>query len=136
MSGIVFPDDLDIPVDEVSVPFWDATREPRFVVQHCSQCGLWQHYPRALCRGCGALDPPFETASGTGVVDTFTEVKRAPDSRPVPYVVARIRLTEGPLLLTNLVDAVGRDDLIDKPARIDWAALPDGRHLPVFRIAD
>jgi uncharacterized OB-fold protein len=49
-----------------------------------------------------------------------------------PYVVARIRLAEGPVLLSNVVsddhDAVAiGDDVV-----LDWRPLPDGRALPVF----
>jgi uncharacterized OB-fold protein len=132
------PDALDPPVDEVSAPWWDATRSRRLVIQHCVQCGHWQHYPRTVCTSCGATDPPFCEVAGSGVVDTWTEVWRAPDvDRTVPYVVARIRLTEGPVLLTVLVAADGSSrvqDPIDLPVTVDWSPLADGRHLPVFRL--
>ena len=129
------PEGLDPPVDEISAPWWEATRSHRLVAQHCAGCGRWQHYPRALCTGCGAADPPFQDVAGTGVVDTWTEVQRAPDAgRTVPYVIARVRLTEGPVLLTVLPGAQGLDGLIDRPVTVDWFPLADGRNLPVFRL--
>ena len=122
--------------DEVSQPWWDATRKRRLVIQRCQDCGHWQHYPRALCTGCGGMALTFEPVSGRGVVDTCTTVLRTvPPDLPAPYVVARVRLAEGPLLLTHLID-VGQDaaGLIGRSVAVDWAPLPDGRNLPVFRL--
>jgi uncharacterized OB-fold protein len=122
--------------DEVSQPWWDATRKRRLVIQRCQDCGHWQHYPRALCTGCGGMALTFEPASGRGVVDTATTVMRTVHPElPAPYVVARVRLAEGPLLLTHLIDA-GQDaaGLIGRRVAVDWAPLPDGRNLPVFRL--
>jgi uncharacterized protein len=95
----------EIPEDEVTHEFWDATRERRLVIQRCQDCGHWQHYPRALCIGCGGTSLGFATASGEGEIDTYTEVMRSirPDV-PTPYVVARVKLAEGPILLTRLID--------------------------------
>jgi uncharacterized OB-fold protein len=127
----------EIPVDEVTAPWWEATREERLTVQRCLACGRLQHYPRALCTGCGGTDLDFTDVSGLGTVDSFTVVHRAP--RPgldVPYVVARVRLAEGPLLLTNLVDADPGSWRCDAPVKVAWRPLPDGRRLPVFTPAD
>ena len=70
-------------------------------------------------------------ASGAGVVDASTVVHRAP--RPdveVPYTVARVRLAEGPILLTRLTGS--NDWTIGDAVTVDWVDLPDGRALPVF----
>lgn len=122
-----------IPVDEVSAPWWEATRERRLTVQRCLECGHRQHYPRALCTGCGGLELEFAEVSGSGRVDSFTVVHRAPDpAMDTPYVIARVRLAEGPILLTRLVGAKPGAWTCDDPVRLDWWPLPDGRHLPVF----
>lgn len=126
----------EIPVDEITGPWWEATRERRLTVQACASCGRLQFYPRALCTGCGGTDLDFADVSGDGAVDAFTLVHRAP--RPdleAPYVVARVRLAEGPILLTNLEGAEPGSWRCDDPVRVAWRALPDGRHLPVFRPA-
>jgi uncharacterized OB-fold protein len=123
----------EIPMDEITEPWWRATRDRRLTVQRCMECGHRQHYPRALCTGCGGMSLEFVAVSGRGTVDSFTVVHRSPGPGfDVPYVVARVRLAEGPLLLTHLVgrepDAWSCDDSV----RVDWRPLPDGRHLPVF----
>lgn len=111
--------------------FWEATRERRLLIQLCRTCSRHQHYPRVLCTGCGGSELDFVEASGQGVVDSFTVVHRAPAAGfDPPYVVARVRLAEGPILLTHLVGE--RDWACDQPVRLGWRPLPDGRHLPVF----
>ncbi len=124
----------DIPIDEVTAPWWDATRDSRFMLQRCLSCRLWQHYPRALCTHCGGVELVYADASGRGTVDVATEVRRAP--RPdleVPYVIARVRLEEGPILLTRLVDTDETARQTGRPVVVTWQTLPDGRQLPVFR---
>ncbi|WP_122816877.1 Zn-ribbon domain-containing OB-fold protein [Nocardioides pantholopis] len=124
------------PADDVSTPYWDATREHRLTVQSCGACGHVQHPPRAVCTACSSMEHLSQVdAAGTGAVDTFTTVHRAP--RPeldAPYTVARVRLAEGPVVLTRLEPAVPdqRAWTIGDPVAVAWADLPDGRALPYF----
>lgn len=125
----------DVPVDEVTAPWWEATRERRLTVQRCTGCGHRQHYPRALCTRCAGTALEQVAVSGHGTVDSVTVVHRAPrsDAGPrVPYAVARVRLAEGPILLTGLVGADPGSWRCDEPVTVAWRSLPDGRHLPVF----
>jgi uncharacterized OB-fold protein len=118
--------------DDVTAGWWAATREHRLVVQACGSCDHRQHPPRAVCTQCGSMDHlTFVPSTGFGQVDSWTEVHRAP--RPgveVPYTIARVRLAEGPILLTRLV-GVGRFG-IDDQVEVGWIDLSDGRALPVF----
>lgn len=123
------------PPDEMTRGYWDATRERRLVVQRCPDCGHRQHYPRVLCTGCGGTAPEYAAVTGSGTVDACTVVHRPP--RPgmdVPYVVARVRLAEGPVMLTRLVGPGAESASCGDPVRLDWTPLPDGRNLPVFRL--
>ena len=63
-----------IPLTEI---WWEATRDRRLVLQHCTTCGHFQHYPRAICIGCGGDALEFREAAGVGSVDSFTTVLRA-----------------------------------------------------------
>lgn len=118
-------------VDEVTAPWWEATRDRRLLVQHCRSCGSFQHYPRPLCLGCWSTELEFAEAAGRGTVYSHTTVHRAPSPAfEPPYVIALVRLAEGPVLLTAITGpAVECDDRVT----VDWRPLPDGRHLPVFR---
>jgi uncharacterized OB-fold protein len=124
------------PEDDLTRPWWDATREHRLLLQLCTACGARQHHPRFVCVACGATAGlGWVESGGAGVVDTFTVVHRAP--RPdlvAPYVIARVRLDEGPVLLARLVDIEANDDAVVIGARVSlaWAPLADGRAMPVF----
>jgi len=121
------------PADEVTAGWWDATREHRYTLQTCAGCAHVQHPPRALCTACYRVDGlSFEAASGEGTVDSWTAVHRGADpDEPVPYVVGRVRLDEGPIVLTRLegVDTWAVGDRV----RVAWLDLDDGRSLPLFR---
>jgi uncharacterized protein len=127
---------LDVPPpDDVTTGWWDATREHRLVVQSCVDCGHRQHPPRALCTRCGTTQGlELRAVSGRGTVDSWTVVHRAP--RPdvaLPYTVVRIRLDEGPILLSVLDDPPGAPEpILGTPVVVAWTDLPDGRALPVF----
>jgi uncharacterized OB-fold protein len=129
VSGLPF----EPPADAVTAPWWDATREHRLLVQRCERCGAAQLPPGTVCRGCGsAVGLAWAETCGRAAVDTFTVVHRAPmPGFDVPYVVARVRLDEGPLLLTTLtgdLDGLRCGDAV----ALGWRPVGDGRHLPTF----
>ncbi|XRQ09567.1 Zn-ribbon domain-containing OB-fold protein [Actinomadura welshii] len=138
MTGLdAFKPDVPAP-DEITGPWWDATKEHRLVLQTCARCAeadrtAVQHPPRALCIQCGSDELDWVGADGRGVVDSFTVVHRAP--RPdlaVPYVIARVRLDEGVVLLTRLQERDPDAWRIDDKVQVTWVDLDDGRALPVF----
>ncbi|MEV6342741.1 OB-fold domain-containing protein [Actinoplanes sp. NPDC051851] len=92
------------------------------MLQICLTCRRFQHHPRPICLACGSSDLSDTPAAGTGVVDSFTVIHRAEQ----PYILARVRLTEGPIVLTHLID--DPNPACDQPVRLD---LRDG--LAVFR---
>jgi uncharacterized protein len=120
--------------DHVTQLWWDATREHRLLIQRCAPCAHHQLYPRNICTSCGALDPDYVEASGRGTIYSFTQVQRAPHPAfNAPYVVAMVRLEEGPVVLSNIV---GDGELAcDAAVRVVWEDLEDGRSLPLFTLA-
>ncbi|WP_229052087.1 Zn-ribbon domain-containing OB-fold protein [Aeromicrobium sp. Leaf350] len=119
--------------DDVTTAWWDATREHRLTVQQCSACQAVQHPPRAVCVACSTLEGLTQVdVSGRGEVDSFTVVHRAPRADvATPYTIARVRLAEGPILLTRIHphQTVSIGDAVE----VTWWDLTDGRALPVFR---
>jgi uncharacterized OB-fold protein len=128
------------PQDELTAPWWDGTRERRLLLQRCTACGEVQHHPRYVCLSCGATDGlGWVESDGHGVVDTFTVVHRAPrEGLEAPYVVARVRLDDGPVLLGWVVGTADAlpEVRIGDAVSLDWAPLADGRALPVFRLEE
>lgn len=82
------------------------------MLQHCVTCRTAQFHPRPICATCGSDDLVEVEAIGSGTVDSFTIVHHAEE----PYVLARVRLTEGPIVLTHLIDIPA--PYCDQPVRL------------------
>ena len=88
--------------------FWEGAGRGELVLQRCEACGLVQHRPRGVCAHCldGSALTHF-TASGSGEIYSFTitEQNQAKGfAEACPYVMAYVKLDEGPRLLTVIVD--------------------------------
>ena len=118
--------------DAITAPFWDAAREHRLVVQHCSACGAHQFYPRRFCLACDRDDSlEWVETRGTGVIHSVVTVHMqvVAELEP-PYQVAVVELAEGPRLTTNIF---GHPARIDDVVRVAWRERPDPLPpVPVF----
>ena len=73
-----------------------------------------------MCPFCGSHSVTYTEVSGRGTVYSFTVVRRGtgPFRDAAPYVLAMVRLDEGPILMTNLVD-------------VEWATVSIGQAVVV-----
>jgi uncharacterized OB-fold protein len=108
--------------------FWEATAREKLLVKTCKACERAHWYPRMFCPFCSSQDTEWREASGTGKIYAFSEVLRT----EVPYVLAYVRLEEGPILMTNIVDADPAQLQIDQPVRVLFRPTQEGREFPVF----
>lgn len=70
------------------------------MIQKCLACARLQHPARPICLTCGTgADLAEAPMTGDGHVDSFTVVHRA----ETPFVLARVRLVEGPIVLGHLI---------------------------------
>jgi uncharacterized OB-fold protein len=123
------PNDLDRP-------YWESGRDGVLRLQRCAGCGHVFFPPAHRCVRCGARDLIWSPMSGRGVIWSWTEMHRQyfPGCAPPPFVVVRVRLEEGPCLLTNLVGSGDRRPQIGAPVRVVFE--PAGAlFLPQFRLA-
>ena len=77
--------------------YWEGARRGELRIQHCTTCGMYQHYARMLCSHCGAQTLEWVTASGAGTVYSCTVVRQngvPPFNERVPFVVACVDLDE------------------------------------------
>lgn len=123
---------------ELTQPFWDATRDRRYLVQWCRDCDAAIYYPRVACPACLGRDLEWREARGDGVVYSYN-VMHKPGSPfmadKVPYVIALVDLPEGARVMTNIVGCDPAEVAVGCPVALDWEPLSDGRHLAVFRLA-
>lgn len=119
-----------------ALPYWQAAREGRLVLQHCNACDRPIHYPRIACPHCGGEDLGWKDASGRGTIYSFTVVQsNAPSAfiADMPYVVAVIRLDEGVQMLSNIVQCDPASLRCDQPVEVVFEALDEHFTLPKFR---
>jgi uncharacterized protein len=105
LDGLCDPAALPRP-NAVSAPYFRAAARGELIFQRCA-AGHPFLYPRSLCPVCHSVELEWERAAGTGEVVTFAPVHRPPWNdlpRPLPYVIALVRLDEGPQLLGTLED--------------------------------
>lgn len=103
LEGLADPEALPGPTP-VSAPYFDAAAHGELIFQRCVR-GHAFLYPRSLCPFCHSAELVWERSTGRGEVVTFAPVYRPPWddlTRPVPYVVALVRLDEGPQLLSTI----------------------------------
>lgn len=125
-----------VPTPETA-GYWEGTAAGELRVQRCSS-GHAVFPPRALCPECGLDDLQWVAASGRGTLHSYLVQHRpAPGwEDEVPYVVAIVKLEEGPQMMSNVV-GVAPDPAqlpLDLPLVVDF--VQRGEHaLPVFRPA-
>lgn len=78
----------------------------QLVGETCDHCGVKLFPPRDLCLECEAPAYDLFTFAGTGEVYSFTTVFDAPAGFEgmAPYMMAMVKLDEGPLVTAQLTD--------------------------------
>ncbi len=117
-----------------AVPFWEACDRDELVLQRCARCGDINWFPRSFCRTCSGADLRWEPASGAGTVETFSVVHRPMNESyrdEVPYVLALVKLDEGPTFLTRIVGTTALATAIGDRVTVRFIETT-GHRLPVF----
>jgi uncharacterized OB-fold protein len=117
-------------------PFWDFVEQHRLSLQRCSGCGAFRYPPGPVCFRCLSDEYAWTPLEGTGRLLSWVVFHRQyfPELPP-PYVVAAARVTEGPILIANLVGGDRRRLRVDAPVRIVYedAATPEGKIWQIYQ---
>ena len=116
-----------------TAPFWDACAEGRLSIPRCDDCGELIWYPRRFCPFCSSRSVTYVDVSGRGTVYTFTIIRRGdgPFRDKAPYVLAYVRLDEGPVVMTNIVGVDPEAVAIDQAVQVVFEPAGDDR-IPRF----
>jgi uncharacterized OB-fold protein len=116
--------------------FWAGTAVGELRIQRCSACGVLRHPPGPACPTCGALDPEYVLAAGTGEIYSYVVHRHPPvPGRTLPIVVALVALTEG-VRMVGEVRGVEPDGVrIGAPVRVEFVRVDDDLTLPAWRPA-
>ena len=118
--------------DNVSRDYWAAAARGELVIQECVSCGERQFYPRAFCTSCGG-ETRWITASGQGIVHTFTVIRQygmPPFKDELPYVVAMVKIAEGPMIMGNVTGCPVDDVHIGMPVEVQFTKIDDEIGIP------
>ena len=119
-----------------SQPYWEACRKNQLLIQHCPACGHYQFYPRAFCTECMRSEPEWVQASGQGKVETWTIVRRPVSeayAADTPYVIALVRLDEGPVMMSHVTDCDPELVRSGMPVEVVFKAWSDEVTMPTFK---
>lgn len=108
---------LPVPVHEdLSKPFWEATKRHELIMPKCNSCSSIFFYPREACPECTSMDLDWTEVSGQGRVYSYTHVRQAVH----PYfqsenghIYAIIELLEGPKVPSNILECEPEDIFVD-----------------------
>ncbi len=129
-------------IDEDSLPFWEAARQHKLVIQKCKNCGAF-HFTASYCIKCeaGLTSPWAENmewveASGLGKVHTFT-IAHQPFNpafkEDVPYNIAVIELDEGPWMYSNIVDCKNEDIKVGMRVKVCFEDVAGDTSIPHWK---
>jgi len=101
----------------------------------CKACGNITTPPKMTCQECAGTDLEVVEVKKKGKIVTFTNVSVAPEGRQneVPYIIALVRLDEGPWIMGNLIDidpASANMDLIGRDVSVGFKVFPGDKFSP------
>lgn len=126
-------------IDLWNRPFWDACKQHRLIAQKCAASGKVWFPPSPVSPITRDKNWSWVTLSGAGRVVSWVVMhqKYFPGfASEIPYLVAQVELDEGPVFVTNIVDA--RPDNVSINARVQAVFDPVTEEitLPKFSLAE
>jgi uncharacterized OB-fold protein len=129
---------LPQPTPETA-PYWEACKRHELMVQRCNDCGQYYFYPRPYCPHCLSDKTEWTRVSGKGTLLTYVINHRpAPGfESEAPYVIAIVKLAEGPHLMTNVVEVEPKPENLKPGMELEvvFDDVSDQIALPKFRPA-
>ncbi len=116
--------------------FWDGTKSGELRLQKCGDCGAVYFPPRPVCPECSSKNVGVFTASGKATLHSYVINQRAHPAFDAPYAIALVKLEEGPVLMSNIVDCDQTPEalVIDMPLEVTFEDNGDIA-IPLFRPA-
>ena len=123
-------------IDDDNQYYWEYCKKHELRMQKCHNCGLIRFPPSILCPQCHTMDADWVKLSGRGEIYSFV-IYRMPYHASyvddIPYVVAIIKLAEGPRMESNITDCEVEDIRIDMPVEVYFHDVTSEISLPKFK---
>ncbi len=112
------------PIPEYSAvtePYWRAAAAGHFTLPRCDACYHVHFPPRRWCPHCWTDGLSWVEVSGRARVLTFSVVHQPPSENfQVPYVLAVVKLEEGPQMMCNIVGCAPSDVVVDMDVKVTF----------------
>jgi hypothetical protein len=120
-----------------TAPFWEAAKRHELVIQRCSQCRAYRHYPQPMCPQCRSLEHEWARASGRGTIYSYTIAHRA--FHPwwkdrVPYPIVTVELDEGVRMVCDLPGVAASEVAIGRRVEVCFEDVDERIALPRWRL--
>jgi uncharacterized protein len=117
--------------------FWDGIKAGELRLQRCSECSKVYFPPRPFCPACGSREVSAFKASGKAILYSYVIHHRPVPGFTPPYAIAVVELSEGPRMMTNIVDCEQTPEALqlDMKLEVVFEPMDDTITLPLFRPA-
>jgi uncharacterized OB-fold protein len=115
--------------------YWEGAKRHELMAYQCQNCGAF-YYPAIHCVSCDKPKMEWVKVSGKGRVYTFViyhQLYHPAWKGDIPYNVSWIKLDEGPLLLSNVIDCKNEDIYIGMPVEAVFDDVTEEVTLPKFK---
>ncbi len=123
-------------INEFNQTYFDAAKENKLVIQYCDACQKYIVYPRNICPSCLSKSYiKWREVSGEAELYTFAEVHRPQHKsllNEVPIFLAAVKLKEGPIMISRIVDCQASDLEIGIKLQVKGYPVNDDILIPVF----
>lgn len=126
-----------VPTPETR-PWWDAVADHRLILPRCTRCAEVFFPPTAICPRCASNQLTWTEASGDATLYSYVIHHRPLKQWGTdgPRSVALVRLAEGPMLVSSVVNCPQTPDALVLDMALRAAFVPfDDRTVLVFEPA-
>ena len=129
------PKPLPIRTAETST-FFDKAKCGELMLQHCNNCNEFNLSGYRYCPSC-FFATEWQPSEGLGRISSFAIVRESSHAgfrNFVPYAVAEVTLSEGPILNLRVVGCEPEDVFIGQRVKVDFVDDESGESTPVWRV--
>jgi len=88
-------------------PYWEHAQSHRLALQRCDRCQVFRFPASPVCAECDSDQYTWTDLCGTGTLVSWVIFHKSyfvSFNDAIPYNVALVKVDEGPILCTNVID--------------------------------
>ena len=123
-------------VTEANLPYWEGCRKRELRLQACRECGDYRFPDGPVCSRCLSSSYEWRRMSGRGTLWSWIVMHQRyfeAFADEVPYIVAFVRLEEGPFMISTVIEPPG-ELWIDARVEVVFELVGKERVIPKFRV--